>query len=73
MPPNEGRWLFPTWAFGGKEDRDHYEGTEFDLTRGKAAGPFGCPYRFLGDDDAAGDVADPTAKREGAWERPLSV
>lgn len=53
--------------------RDHYEGTEFDLTRGQAAGPFGCPYRYLGDDDAAGDVADPTAKREGAWERPLSV
>ena len=53
--------------------RDHYEGTEFDLTRGLAAGPFGCPYRYLGDNDAAGDVADPGAKREGAWERPISV
>ena len=25
--------------------RDHYEGTEFDLTRGVAAGPYGLPYR----------------------------
>jgi len=53
--------------------RDHYEGTEFDLTKGPAAGPFGCPYRFLGPYDAGGDVADPTVKREGAWERALSV
>ncbi len=53
--------------------RDHYEGTEFDLTKGVAAGPYGCPYRILGDYDAGGDVAKPDAKREGAWERPLSV
>ena len=53
--------------------RDHYEGTEFDLTRAVAAGPYGCPYRYLGDADAAGDVADPTVTRDGAWERPLSV
>ncbi len=53
--------------------RDHYEGTEFDLTKGVAAGPFGCPYRYLGDYDAGGDAADPTVKREGAWERALSV
>lgn len=26
--------------------RDHYEGTEFDLTKGLAAGPFGDPSRF---------------------------
>jgi len=38
-----------------------------------AAGPFGCPYRYLGPYDAGGDVADPTVKREGAWERALSV
>ena len=25
--------------------RDHYEGTEFDLTTGVASGPFGCPTR----------------------------
>ncbi|MBU1910604.1 MAG: C69 family dipeptidase, partial [Verrucomicrobia bacterium] len=53
--------------------RDHYEGTEFDLTKGGAAGPFSCPYRYLGDYDAGGDVADPTKKRDGAWERALSV
>jgi dipeptidase len=53
--------------------RDHYEGTPFDMTKGVAAGPFGCPYRILGEYDASGDVADPNKKREGAWERPLSV
>ncbi|NCC51620.1 MAG: dipeptidase [Spartobacteria bacterium] len=53
--------------------RDHYEDTMFDMTKGVAAGPYGCPYRILGPYDAGGDVADPTAKLEGAWERPLSV
>ena len=53
--------------------RDHYEGTEFDLTRGVAAGPFGYPDRFYGPYDGAGDVGDPSRKLDGAWERPLSV
>ncbi len=53
--------------------RDHYEGTEFDMTTGIAAGPFGYPYRFYGPYDATGDVADPDHAPEGAWERPLSV
>ncbi len=53
--------------------RDHYEGTEFDLTKGVAAGPFGYPDRFYGPYDGAGDVGDPSRKLEGAWERPLSV
>ena len=53
--------------------RDHYEGTQFDMTKGVAAGSFGCPNRILGEYDASGDVADPKVKREGAWERPLSV
>ncbi len=53
--------------------RDHYEGTEFDLTKGRAAGPFGYPDRFYGPYDGAGDVGDPKRKLEGAWERPLSV
>ncbi len=26
--------------------RDHYEGTEFDMTKGVAAGPYGMPYRW---------------------------
>ena len=48
--------------------RDHFENTEFDMTKGTAAGPFGCPYRWkpLG------------FKIEGDsnsydWERPLST
>ena len=53
--------------------RDHYEGTEFDLTKGNAAGPFGYPDRYYGPYDGAGDVGDPKRKLEGAWERPLSV
>lgn len=53
--------------------RDHYEGTEFDLTKGLAAGPFGCPARHRGPYDSEGDVAKPTRELEGAWERPLSV
>jgi dipeptidase len=53
--------------------RDHYEGTEFDLTKGIAAGPFGCPNRYLGPKDLSGDVGDPNIKLEGAWERPISM
>ncbi|HDP78947.1 MAG TPA: dipeptidase [Mesotoga infera] len=53
--------------------RDHYEGTEFDLTKGIAAGPFGYPDRFYGPYDGQGDVGDPTRQLEGAWERPVSV
>ncbi len=53
--------------------RDHYEGTEFDLTKGIAAGPFGNPYRFYGPYDGHGDVGDPNRILEGAWERSISV
>lgn len=54
--------------------RDHYEGTEFDMTRGLAAGPFGSPYRWIGKyDGAQNDVSTPDQKMLGAWERPLSV
>ncbi len=53
--------------------RDRYEGTEFDLAKGVAAGPFGYPDRFYGPYDGHGDVADPGRKMEGAWERPISV
>ncbi len=42
--------------------RDHYEGTEFDLTKGTAAGPFGYPDRYYGPYDGAGDVGDPKRK-----------
>jgi dipeptidase len=53
--------------------RDHYEGTEFDLTKGVAAGPFGNPVRYLGPKDPSGDVGNPDAKLEGSWERPISM
>ncbi|WP_349680392.1 dipeptidase [Mesotoga sp. UBA5557] len=53
--------------------RDHYEGTEFDLTKGIAAGPFGNPDRFYGPYDGQGDVGDPSRELDGAWERPVSV
>ena len=53
--------------------RDHYQGTQFDLTEGITAGPFGCPYRYPGPKDAKGDTSDPSKKREGAWERPISI
>ncbi|MEM1352326.1 MAG: C69 family dipeptidase [Pseudomonadota bacterium] len=52
--------------------RDHYEGTEFDLTRGTAAGPYGDPHRFTGPYD--GKQNDPSARiAHGAWERAISV
>jgi dipeptidase len=55
--------------------RDHYEGTEFDLTKGIAAGPFGCPNRYTGDYDLLWHQPGKDVKLplKGAWERPLSV
>lgn len=46
--------------------RDHYEGTELDMTRGVGAGPFGCPYRFRGLTFDVDGV-------EYAWERPIAT
>lgn len=46
--------------------RDHYEGTEFDMTKGIDAGPFGCPVR----------CRDLTWEVDGimySWERPIST
>ena len=45
---------------------DHYEGTEFDLTRGLAAGPFGNPNRFEGHQKG-------TKRLPGGFERPISI
>ncbi len=53
--------------------RDYYQGTEFDLSKGITAGPFGCPYRYPGPMDSSGDTGDPNAKLKGAWERPISI
>lgn len=52
--------------------RDHYEGTEFDLTKGVAAGPYGDPHRFIGPyDGAQNNVSHETLY--GAWERSISI
>lgn len=55
--------------------RDHYEGTEFDLTSGIAAGPFGNPYRDLGPADAHTDFQNESSieVRAGANPRPVSA
>ena len=47
--------------------RDHYEGTEFDLTKEIAAGPFGNPNRCYGPNDGQGDVGNPN--REDVYKR----
>ena len=53
--------------------RDHYEGTEFDLTKGAAAGPFGDPTRYEKNPDQ-GDTFNLNEYRpDGAWERPISI
>jgi dipeptidase len=46
--------------------RDHYEGTDYDMTKGIDAGPFGCPVR----------CRDLTWEVDGvqySWERPIST
>ena len=53
--------------------RDNYEGTEFDLTKGLAAGPFGCPYRFEGDAEAVADKEGRLTSLKGQFERPLNI
>ncbi|MCD6367239.1 MAG: C69 family dipeptidase [Bacteroidales bacterium] len=46
--------------------RDHYEGTDFDMTKGLAAGPFGSPNRVP-------SVAWQYDSVAYSWERPISV
>jgi dipeptidase len=46
--------------------RDHYEGTEFDMTVGPDAGPFGSP-------DRSRPIAWTVDGVEYAWERPIST
>lgn len=55
--------------------RDHYEGTEFDLTQGTAAGPFENPYRYLGPMDAHTDFQNESCMevRAGANVRSISA
>jgi dipeptidase len=80
-----GRGLTRAYPFSVKPDkkitlsdvialhRDHYADTEFDLTKGFAAGPWGNPNRYLGPRDPSGDVGDPDVKLDGAWERPIGM
>jgi len=53
--------------------RDHYEGTQFDLTKGVAAGPYGDPHRFVGPYDGNQNDVSTGKKMIGAWERAISV
>lgn len=56
--------------------RDYYQGTEFDLSQGLAAGPFGSPYRYKGPYFPQMNIPgkqNETPSFLGAWERPISV
>lgn len=53
--------------------RDNYEGTEFDLTKGLAAGPFGNPTRFEGNAEAVADKEGHLSPVKGYFERPLNI
>lgn len=53
--------------------RDHYEGTELDMTRGRAAGPFHDPTRYEENPDQGDAFNLNTYHPEGAWERSLSI
>lgn len=53
--------------------RDNYEGTEFDLTKGPAAGPFGNPNRFEGNAESVADKEGKLAPLAGEFERPLNI
>lgn len=49
--------------------RDHFEGTEFDMTKGIAAGPYGCPYRWK---SLEWKIKGDTTTTYG-WERPIGT
>lgn len=53
--------------------RDNYEGTEFDMTKGNAAGPWGDPTRYENNPDKGNAFELSVNRPEGAWERPLSI
>ncbi len=53
--------------------RDNYEGTEFDLTKGLAAGPFGNPNRFEGGAESTMNKEGSLSDLEGEFERPLNI
>jgi hypothetical protein len=49
--------------------RDHFEGTEFEMTSGLEAGPYGCPYRWK----PLGWKLEGDTATEYYWERPIST
>ena len=49
--------------------RDHFDGTDYDLAKGVAGGPFGCPVRWKG----LTWKVDGDTVSEYAWERPIST
>ena len=53
--------------------RDNYEGTEFDLTKGLAAGPFGDPDRFEGGAESLATKEGNLSAVKGEFERPLNI
>lgn len=53
--------------------RDNYEGTEFDLTVGLAAGPFGNPTRYEGNAESVSDKEGRLTTLTGEFERPLDI
>ncbi len=52
--------------------RDSYEGTEFDMAKGVAAGPFNDPNRFEGGSEAVMDQ-EKGQPVTGAFERPINI
>ena len=54
--------------------RDHYEGTDYDMTKGVDAGMYGTPYRWRSETSVAD--ASQAFEVDGevyAWERPIST
>jgi len=49
--------------------RDHFEGTEYDMTKGIAAGPYGCPYRWK---SLSWKIEGDSVSKYG-WERPIAT
>jgi len=71
----EGAERYPLWIKPDKKlslqdvfdlMRDHYEGTDFDMTKGIDAGPYNTPNRWRPMNWKVDDV-------EYAWERPVST
>ncbi len=49
--------------------RDHFDSTDFDMSKGLAAGPFGCPVRFK----PLGWKIEGDTVNSYDWERPIST